>query len=130
MGVFESSAAVRYRFAARECLTLGIHDELSFGQEFVDHVDGYIQDAARIASQVDDVFFCIFVFQLGETVHEFGVGRTSEFVYLYVSGLGIDHKGNVYAVYGNVVAGYFISEHFGRSGSQDAQFYLASFGPA
>lgn len=65
LGVFESSAAVRYRFAARECLTLGIHDELSFGQEFVDHVDGYIQDAARIASQVDDVFFCIFCFSVG-----------------------------------------------------------------
>ena len=126
--ILEGAGPVRDGILTLEGPAFGIDNQPVGREQFVGHVDGNIHQTTAVAAQVDDKAPGSLVVQLGEGIDELVVGGASEFAYLDVASLVVEHEGDVDAVHGNVAPGYLVGEGLLGRLAHDGEFDYRVFG--
>ena len=89
---------------SRRFATLRIYNELVLRKEFICHLHGRIEVAARVVAQVDDEIGESSLRKVGKSNEEFGVGCLAEVLYSDVTRLVVKHVSGGDALLGDVAS--------------------------
>ena len=79
-------------------------DDLALLEELVAHVDGFVEQAAGVAAEVDDEAVEVVGLELVERVADFAAGGLHEAGDVDVADAGLDHEGEIDGGAGDFVA--------------------------